>query len=188
MTPPEPGASDVRIHYRRPPGRQDLYTQTLVYQDDAVVVTLLERTPLRRPLRVEGEVVLEAGSPVVWFTFPGAWHDIGRFHRVDGRFTGIYANILEPVRFLGPAEWEATDLFLDVWLGADGRTRLLDEDELEAALAAGWLDAATGRRARVEAERLLDAATRGTWPPPVVEEWTLAAARSAAIANRRGET
>lgn len=174
--------TDVRIHYLRPPGRQELYTQKLVHRGDDVVVTLLERTPLRRPLRVGDAVVLEDGAPVVWFTFPGAWHDIGRFHRADGRFTGIYANILEPVRFLGPAEWEATDLFLDVWLGADGRAALLDEDELDEALAAGWIDAATGRRARAEAERLLAEAERGEWPPRVVEEWTLDAAQSAAHA------
>ncbi|HET9986711.1 MAG TPA: DUF402 domain-containing protein [Longimicrobiales bacterium] len=172
--------TDVRIHYLRPPGRQELYTQKLVHRGDDVVVTLLERTPLGRPLRVGDAVVLEDGAPVVWFTFPGAWHDIGRFHRADGRFTGIYANILEPVRFLGPAEWEATDLFLDVWLGADGRALLLDEEELEEALAAGWIDAATGRRARAEAERLLVEAEGGAWPPRVVEEWTLDAALRAA--------
>jgi predicted RNA-binding protein associated with RNAse of E/G family len=174
--------TDVRIHYLRPPDRRDLYTQKLVHRGDDVVVTLLERTPLERPLRVGDAVVLEDGAPVVWFTFPGAWHDIGRFHRADGTFTGIYANILEPVHFRGPLEWDATDLFLDVWVGADGRVALLDEDELEEALAAGWIDAATGRRAREEAQGLLDAAARGSWPPAVVNEWTLEAARRAAHA------
>lgn len=163
----------VHIHYRRPPDREEVFAQQLVHETSDVLVTLLERTPLRRPLVVDDAVVLEDGSPIVWFTFPGAWHDIGRFHRMDGTFTGYYANILTPVRFVDAYTWETTDLFLDVWQAADGRVVVLDRDELDAARERRWLDAGTAAAAYAEAERILERARDGDWPPPAVQEWTL---------------
>lgn len=167
----EPGR--VRIHYRRPPDRLDIYSQALVRETPEVIVTLMERTPLERTAYVDGRPHLEPGSPIVWFTFPGLWHDIGRFHLADGTFTGYYANILTPVRLLGPQAWETTDLFLDVWLGLDGRPSILDEDELREAEEKGWVDDATAAAARAEAGRLITLAGHGAWPPPVALEWTL---------------
>jgi predicted RNA-binding protein associated with RNAse of E/G family len=129
---------------------------------------------------VAGRTVLEADSPVVWLTFPGAWHDIGRFHTPDGRFTGFYANILTPVRIETEAtgdEWETTDLFLDVFVTPDGAAHLLDRDELDEARREGWIDAPLAARAEAEAERLVARARAGSWPPPVARAWTLERAR-----------
>jgi predicted RNA-binding protein associated with RNAse of E/G family len=190
---------NVTIHYNRPPGRSDTFVQRLVYERADVVVTFLERTPLREPVLVGGQAVLENGSPVVWFTFPGLWHDVGRFHLPDGTFTGIYANVLTPVRFDSAREWHTTDLFVDVWLpaaeeeatrGSVGAQRsrdrraeiptasllspqLLDEDELAHAAESGWIDETLAARARTEASWLLERAADGTWPPAVVSEWPL---------------
>lgn len=47
------------------------------------------------------------------------------------------------------------DLFLDVVAAPDGRVELLDEDELDAALAAGVITAAEAAAARATAGRLL---------------------------------
>lgn len=174
----------VRIHYHRPPDRKDLFVQPLVHAADDVIVTYMPATPLARPLRVDGEVVLEDGSPAIWFTFPGACHDIGRFHRADGTFTGVYANIITPVTFTSPTEWSTTDLFLDIWVGADGTIALLDEDEFIEALQNRWLDEGTAQAAREEAARLLELCTAGEWPPPVIEEWTLERVRHF-LAGRR---
>lgn len=165
------GHPAVRIRYRRPPDGLQIFEQALVLDGDDVKVTFAESIPHEPPMRIDGDVVLERGSDVVWFTFPGAWHDIGRFHRADGSFTGIYANLLTPARMNG-TEWETTDLFLDVWIGPDGSVRLLDEDEFDRAVENAWIDAATARRAREEAHALLAAAGRGSWPPPIVHEWT----------------
>jgi len=123
----------VRIHYRRPPNRLQIFEQRLVHDGDDVKVTLAEAVAYEPPLRIGGEVVLERGSDVVWFTFPGAWHDIGRFHLADGTFTGLYANVLTPPSLTG-TEWDTTDLFLDVWIARDGSVLLLDEDELDEAM------------------------------------------------------
>lgn len=173
------GAELVRIHYRRPPDREEVFIQEVIHRGDDVVVTFLPSTPLARPMVRGGRTVLESGSPVVWFTFPGAHHDVGRFHDAHGTFTGLYANVLTPVRFDGPASWHTTDLFLDVWVGDTGRAEILDEDELAQAEARGWLDAATARAARAEADRIVALHAAGAWPPPVVEAWPLERVRAA---------
>lgn len=170
----------VTIHYRRPPDRVEVFEQAVVDDDGACVVTFLASAKLKKLMEVGGRVVLEPGSPIVWFTWRGdAWHDVGRFHRADGTFTGVYANVLTPVRMEG-AGWDTTDLFLDVWVDADG-VEILDRDEFDAALAAGWIDAATAARALAEAERLADDARRGTWPPVAVREWTVERAREVVV-------
>lgn len=143
------------------------------------MVTLLERAPVERPSCIEGRVVLEPASPIVWFTFPDAWHDVGRFHRSDGTFTGWYANVLTPVEGIAGREWRTTDLFLDVWLPADaGTARILDEDELAEAVVRGWVTEDTARIARLEAERLVLEAAAENWPPAVTRRWTLERARA----------
>ena len=146
-------------------------------REAGAIVTLLEAAEVTRPSIVSGTTILEPGSPIVWFTFPGAHHDVGRFHLADGSFTGLYANVLTPVEGLDGDEWRTTDLFLDVWLPVDGPAALLDEAELDDARARGWVDERTAGVARAEARRLLADAAAGTWPPPVVREWTLARAR-----------
>lgn len=170
--------SDVVIHYRRLPDRVTLFRQRLVHRDPAFIVTHMERTALPAPLVVAGRVILEPDAPATWFTFPGAWHDIGRFHTTAGEFTGWYANILTPVAFRSPAEWDTTDLCLDVWRGADGLVAELDHDEFDRAIEAGWIDPATAAAARAEADRLLRDAAAGLWPPPGVRDWTLDRVRS----------
>jgi predicted RNA-binding protein associated with RNAse of E/G family len=170
----------VRIHYRRPPDRLQLFEQAVVADDGECVVTYLPSAQLKKPVTAGGRVVLEPGAPVVWFTYRGdVWHDVGRFHRADGTFTGLYANVLTPVVMRG-AEWETTDLFLDVWMGADGEVEILDRDEFDAAVDAGWVDAETAARALAEAGRLAADARAGTWPPGHVRAWTLERARAVA--------
>jgi predicted RNA-binding protein associated with RNAse of E/G family len=168
----------VAIHYRRPPDRLRIYDQRVVLERDDVIVTLSEPLDLDEPMTLDGDVMLERGSLAVWFTFPGLWHDIGLFHRADGVCSGLYANILTPPVIDGPV-WHTTDLYLDVWWPTEGPVRLLDEDELEAALAASHIDAPTAERARSEAERILALAGGGVWPPPVVSEWPLERALAA---------
>ncbi len=163
---------EVEIHYKRPPDRVQVFHQRLVFDAADVKITFAERMESSAPMRIEGAVVMEEGSDLVWFTFPGLWHDIGRFHRADGTFTGYYANILTPPEIDGDT-WTTTDLYLDVWLPPGGEPVLLDEDEFDLALGKELLDPDVAPRAREEAERLMEAAASGTWPPLIVREWTL---------------
>ena len=172
-----PAPDLLRIDYRRLPDRDTVFEQWRVIDRGDVIVTLSERCGIAKPMVIDGHTVLEPDSPVVWFTFPGAWHDIGRFHRADGSFTGLYANIIEPITLYSREHWRTIDLFLDLWLGSDGKLRVLDEDELEAAEAAGHIAAAQASAARQEAERLTRAWRDQTWPPPIVHEWTLERAK-----------
>jgi len=168
----------VRIHYRRLPDREDVYVQRVVARTDAGIVTFADRTRLSDPVVIGGVPTLEPGAPAIWFTFPGAWHDIGLFHLRDGTFTGTYANAITPVRFVDERTWETTDLFLDAWLDPDGHITLLDEDELERALASGAIDAERAGRARAEMEAVTAAARRGAWPPRLVRDWPLERVRA----------
>lgn len=149
-----------------------MYDQRVALRRDDVIVTLSDPLELPSPIVVGEGTGLENGSVAVWFTFPGVWHDIGRFHLADGTLTGIYANILTPCRIEGPT-WYTTDLWLDVWLQPDRDAVLLDEDEFEAGVSAGHIDGATASRARSEANEILRQAAAGQWPPPIVREWTL---------------
>lgn len=168
----------VTIHYRRPPDRLQIFHQRLIHRADDHVVTFLESAPFDRPVYSGDQVILEPGAPIVWFTYRGRWHDIGRFHLADGTFTGVYANILTPVAGFETREWDTTDLFLDVWVPPEGPPSLLDEDEFAEAVERGSLTAEVAQSARAEAGRLLDAAGRGEWPGPEVEHWTLERVRS----------
>ena len=180
-TRPDAGPPRVHIHYLRPPDHVEVFIQELVTEDAGAKVTFAREMPLGRTLRIDGEVALEDGSDVVWFTFPGAWHDIGRFHRADGTLTGIYANILVPCVF-GPAGlWRTTDLFLDVWIptpggewegGPTSAVTVLDRAELDEAERNGWITPTIAGRARTEAEALVTGAKSGAWPPAVVGRWT----------------
>jgi predicted RNA-binding protein associated with RNAse of E/G family len=167
----------VTLHYHRPPDRTDVFVQELLYADDEVFVTYLAATPMKRPFVVDGRVGLDDGSPAIWFTFPGRMHDIGRFHTPAGEFTGLYANILEPVEIVSPLEWRATDLFVDVWIAPGTEAVIVDRDELEQAAEQGWITRERARRALAEAELLVESYRNGSWPPAIVNEWTLARVR-----------
>lgn len=170
MPPSDP--SLVHIHYRRPPDRQEIFHQHLVLDRDDVKVTFARDLSLEPPIVIGETVALETGSDAVWFTFPDTWHDIGRFHGADGNFTGIYANVITPCVFERTDLWHTTDLFLDVWIDTEDRVSLLDEDEYAAAVESEWIDSALAERALEEANDLLKRAEAGTWPPPIVREWT----------------
>jgi predicted RNA-binding protein associated with RNAse of E/G family len=166
-------AASVHIHYRRPPDRTRQFTQLLVTRTSDCIITLLPNVPLAAPKVIDDTVALEPEAPVVWFTFPGAWHDIGRFHTCAGSFTGYYANVLTPVEGTDSLTWQTTDLFLDVWLAPGRAPVVLDAEELDEARAHGWIDDAMRERAHGEAAALLEGAAAGAWPPHIVLDWPL---------------
>jgi predicted RNA-binding protein associated with RNAse of E/G family len=135
----------VEIHYQRPPDRLDVFVQDLVVDRADCKVTLHDPATLEAVFTVGEVVIYEPGAAIVWFVFPGAWHDIGRFHLEDGTFTGYYVNLITPVQINGPT-WTV-----------DRR----------------WIDPATAERARSELSQLVARVSAGEWPPAVVREYDL---------------
>ncbi len=165
----------IRYVYRRPGKPTTVYEQWLVLDRPDVKVTLQDHY-LGPPLHVGQEIVLETGAPIVWFLFPGKWHDIGRFHLADGTFTGWYTNLATPLE-MTPREWSAGDLFLDLWTPASGPSVWLDEDEFEAACRTRRLDPATRRRVLNERALIELEVAAGDWPPAITRDIDLAQAQ-----------
>jgi predicted RNA-binding protein associated with RNAse of E/G family len=166
----------IEIHYRRPPDRLDVFVQDLVVDDPDYKVTLHDPATIESTLTIGGRAIYEPGAAIVWFVFPDAWHDVGRFHLEDGTFTGYYVNLITPVEIDGPT-WRMFDLCLDLWVDMDSRFRVLDQDEFDEAVDRGWIDRATAERARSELSRIVAELSAGGWPPAVVREYDLARAR-----------
>lgn len=167
------------IRYRRPGAEPRTFRQAVVHRSPSAIITLLERVERDAPLVLDDQPVLEPGAAIVWLTLPGACRDVGRFHTRAGAFTGFYTNVLTAPEFSAPLAWSTTDLFLDVWQPRNGPPRLLDEDQLEAALGAGLVTAPQAAAARAEAAAVLREADSGAWPPPLFRDWTLERARAA---------
>lgn len=175
--------SRIQIFYTRPPRAPDIYEQALLFESPDVVITLGQDLELPGPKVIEGNVAMEPGSSIVWFTFPGRWHDIGKCYLRDGSFAGIYANVLTPVEIQPGGVWRTTDLCLDVWLPPAGPARLLDVEALEQAVGSGAISYELAARAEQEATYMMHAAGEGTWPPPTVHEWDLERALDAIRAD-----
>jgi predicted RNA-binding protein associated with RNAse of E/G family len=174
----------VEIHYRRPPDRLDVFVQQLVVDRPDCKITLHDPSTIDTTLTVGDRVIYEPGAPLVWFVFPGAWHDLGRFHLADATFTGYYVNLITPVE-IHTTTWRMVDLCLDLWIDRDGSFQVLDQDEFDEAVDRGWIDAVTAEHARSELLRIIEAVRAGRWPPAVVREWDLERVRAAW--TRRGE-
>lgn len=168
----------ISIHYRRLPDREVVFHQRLVHESPDCTVTFLDAAQLAKPVMARGTVILEPGAPVVWFTYPGRWYDVGRFHLCDGTFTGFYANVLTPV-VMQRDEWWTTDLCLDFWLGADGDTEILDEEEFAHAEQSGWITPEQSVAARITIEELARAARNLEFPGDREQRWDLTSVRTA---------
>lgn len=156
----------VQIVYTRLPGDVRRYTQELLYDGPACKITLMRHGLDASPLRI-GEAELEPGGAVMWFVFPGRAYEIASVYDRNGGFLGHYTNLIRAPN-LETGVWSLTDLFLDIWQPPDRTARLLDEDELEAAVESGVVDAQEASAIRAEATAVLRAARANRWPPGVV--------------------
>lgn len=149
-----------------------VYDELLVL-DRPDVKVLLQEGYSGPDLDIRGERVLDSGAPMIWFVFPDAWHDIGRFHLSDGTFTGWYTNLCKPVQLNGDT-WMGQDLFLDLFQFCDGEAEWLDEDEFAEATKSGLIDNAL-RKQILNQRELIDLQVKlGAWPPPVAKDIDLA--------------
>lgn len=167
--------TEIHYEYHRPGKALTVFRQRLVL-DRPDVKVLLSQEYQGPDIEIDNVVVHHAGAPIVWFVFPERWHDIGRFHLSDERFTGWYTNLLKPVEIRGNT-WMGHDLFLDLWQPVGGGASWLDEDELDEATHAGVIDPATRKRVLNERALIDYQLQAGNWPPPIAQDIDLPLAR-----------
>ncbi|MGW8282537.1 MAG: DUF402 domain-containing protein [Gemmatimonadota bacterium] len=157
--------------YRRLPDTVKTFRQEVLHDGPACKISLLIQPEGVEPLNV-GEVQLEPGGAILWYLFPDRSYEVGGVYDAHGRLLGWYTNLLR-VPEISENRWELTDLFLDVWQPPDGPARLLDEDELAAALEAGAISREEARQVEAEAAAVLRSARAGRWPPTIVHRYPL---------------
>jgi predicted RNA-binding protein associated with RNAse of E/G family len=158
----------VNLRYLRLPNDlTDVYNE-LVYRDENVVVAKYV-TPTRKSVMFDREVVLAAGYHITYFELSGQWFTVCKIRNTEGKHTGYYCDIATPPRFFED-RIEQTDLFLDLWVFPDlRRYKMLDEDELEPALANGWIEKPLYDRAKQEIRKLVCEVEAGRFPPTIVK-------------------
>lgn len=142
--------------------------------DEADLKVAVHRWPSdENPREIAEGITVEPGTTLLWHLFPGRPYEVGAFHAPDGRLLGHYTNLVRPPE-IREGRWILEDLCLDLWqpAGEEG-VRVLDRDDLEAAVREGGLDPADAERAEALAEEIAGRAARGEWPPPAVRRWPL---------------
>lgn len=161
----------IHFEYHRPGIGTTVYHEWLVL-DRPDVKVLLQEDYSGPDVDVGTVRVLDHGASIIWFVFPDAWYDIGRFHLSNGVFTGWYTNLCKPVQFDGDT-WIGNDLFLDLWQFTCGTALWLDEDEFDSAVATGLVDRALQQQV-LNQRGLVDLqVSRNEWPPPVAKDLDL---------------
>jgi len=78
------------------------------------------------------DVVFKTGDRFVEYYYSDRWYNIFAIHdRDDGHIKGWYCNVGMPA-VIKDEVVSYVDLALDLWVSADGRQAVLDEDEFEA--------------------------------------------------------
>lgn len=93
-----------------------------------------------RAARDVGGFHFPAGSRTFGFFWPGRHYNLYRITGPDGSPIAYRFDVVDHVR-VRDGHVTFTDLLLDLWLPPGGPPRVEDEDEVEAATAAGLLDA-----------------------------------------------
>lgn len=107
-----------------------------------------------KPVRIDEATTLRPGSLLMWFLRPGQPFEVGAFYHGRGSFQGYYINLIRPPQ-LRSSPWVIEDLYLDVWLPEGGGGVLLDEEELDAAVARAELSTEEADEVREIGARLL---------------------------------
>ena len=77
------------------------------------------------------DVIFKKGDRFVEYFFTDRWYNIFKIHdRDNGKVKGWYCNIGKPAEIKDNIV-SYVDLALDLWVSADGKQTVLDEDEFE---------------------------------------------------------
>jgi hypothetical protein len=160
----------VRIEYIRSGKDVTYYEEEFFAQDETCLrtfKTLPEDISINLSNALLTQNLIEPGqrvgtiSKLYFFNEP---FNLLEFRTADGELLGHYSDIGEPTIQLSPAEFQMTDLFLDLWLLPDGRPLELDWDEFKEAVEKKVITAAQADLARETMRRLVQETERGIYP------------------------
>jgi len=119
----------VKVQKKNPAGEVTYeYEGALLSRDEHSIVlqALFDRADM--PFM---DVVFKTGDRFVEYYYSDRWYNIFVIHdRDDGKIKGWYCNIGKPAVFEDSVV-SYVDLALDLWVSADGKQSVLDEDEFE---------------------------------------------------------
>lgn len=122
-------AQRIKVQKKNPAGEVTYeYEGVLVMRDETSIKleALFDRADM--PL---GDVILKTGDRFVEYYYTDRWYNIFVIYdRADGRIKGWYCNVGKPA-VIEDGVVSYVDLALDLWISADGRQTVLDEDEFK---------------------------------------------------------
>lgn len=159
----------VTIYYTRPGKGLTVYTEGLVSDDGDCLHTYTVlpeeiRRNLSQVLRRDGLIApgqtIGAIRKRYFYAEP---FNLLEFWDTDDRLAGYYSDLTDLI-VKREDGYHVTDLFLDIWLTADGTLHELDWDEFEEAVAQGVLTPEQETLARQAMARLVAEAASGRYP------------------------
>jgi len=119
----------IKVQKKNPAGDVTVEYEGDVLQRDENSVTL-EALFTREDMPFM-DVVFKKGDRFVEYYFTDRWYNIFTIHdRDDGKIKGWYCNIGKPAEIADDIV-SYVDLALDLWVSANGKQTMLDEDEFE---------------------------------------------------------
>lgn len=158
----------ITLTYKRLPDRVNYFEQTLLYENNDIIITTQKISP-SSPIIFNGREVLADNYTAIWFVFTDLWYDIGKIYNPDNEWTGYYCDIIMPVT-RSETKFEIVDLFLDLWVSPEGSYSIQDEDEFEEAVKNGVISDDIAEKAMNTLDYLIEETTEGRFPPKVVKD------------------
>jgi len=129
-------------------------TKRIKYVTNNIGISIELWGELSEPWRQGETIIADVGYSWVTRWEVGKMYLINKFYDADKHLIGTYYDITRPVRRVHNG-FECEDLYLDVWQEADKSPVLLDEDDLAAALMAGYITEEETDQAKELANQLL---------------------------------
>jgi hypothetical protein len=160
---------DVIINFARPGKGITRYIEGLI-DDDRVRIKTLTCLPPEFSQKWCEEVWWQNGcvphgfliGSVVKFLFYQEWFSVMQLLGTRSDHLGYYLDVHSPIQKVA-GEYYLTDLFLDLWIAADGKYVELDQDEFEQAFRLGLITPYQYKKANRFYKQLTQKVTNGTF-------------------------
>lgn len=130
-------------------------TKHLKFEDENKAIGTETWGELETPWAESGTTIAEPGYTWVTLWETGKPYIITKFLNTEGELVGVYCDVSRPVKRVGDG-FTFDDMYLDVWMVPGQEPVILDENELEEAVQAGYITQAEVQQAMEVALRLRD--------------------------------